>query len=419
MLKHISKIDAFSKNIFLVFAGTSIANLLNLLYQLLIAHRLSPEDFAGFNSLLALYTIIATPLGTFQAAVAKYSAEFNARNQGEKTRFLLSCLLKKCIVFSLYTFILGCLLSFFVVEKLRIPSHAAGYLWASILAMTWIIPVIAGGIQGLELFWWMALAAIITGIFKLLLAFLFLKLGLNISGALAALLLSAVIGLVIGIYALRGRLSLKVTASEIDWKAFTRFLFPVAISLFCFSALVSVDMVMVKYFFSDQESGVYSLSQMLGKIFLFLPGAISLVLFPRASGLNAANLDTRATIKQSLAYAAFLCIVVTLVYNLFPVPVLTILTGKALPQAVLLGRLFSISMFFFTLSYVLLTYFLSINDLRFMKFMIASVVLQSLAILFFHQTLIQVQGVLCINSLLFFLVNLQFIFGARTKTVSI
>mgnify|MGYP006992595430 CR=1 FL=1 len=163
-------------------------------------------------------------------------------------------------------------------------------------------------------------------------------------------------------------------------------------------SLVNMDLVLVKVFFSPAESGVYSLAQMIGKAFLYLPVAISIVILPRASSLNAQNLDTRPILKKSLLIALLLCALAILIYNLFPYAVLRILTGKTLPQSVFIGRLFSLSMTFYTLLYILITYFLSIKDLRFIKILGTLTVFQLLGLVFFHQTLIQVQGVLCVSS---------------------
>jgi O-antigen/teichoic acid export membrane protein len=170
--------------------------------------------------------------------------------------------------------------------------------------------------------------------------------------------------------------------------------------------LVSLDMVLVKYFFSSNESGFYSLAQMVGKIFLFLPGAISIVMFPKIAGLNAKNMDTATTLKRSLLYAGILCIIASLVYNLFPSFILKILTGKVFSTPIILGRLFSISMSFFTLLYILIAYFLSKRDLHFLKYLISFTALQLLAIILWHKSLIQVQSILCINAILLFFVHL-------------
>ncbi len=410
MFKHIKNIDAFGKNIILVFLGTSLVNIFNLLYQLLIAHRMSGVDFAGFNSLLAIFMLISSPLTTLQTAVAKYTAEFNAQNQIKKIRALLSELIRKTLLLAIITFIGFCLLSFYIMDKLKISSVCAGYILAVLLALSWITPIFSGALQGLELFKWLMSLCVIGTALKLVFAFIFINLGFNITGALSAFLLAGLIGIIISFLPLKNLLSFKKIEDGINFKEFFSYLVPVAASFFCFTALVNLDMVLVKYLFSPIEAGFYSLSQMLGKIFLFLPGAISIVMFPKAAGLKAKNMNTDSTLKRSLLYACSLCIIANLVYNLFPNFVLKILTGKAFAESVVLGRLFGISMSFFTLLLILLTYFLSIKDMRFMKYLILSALLQPLAIILFHKTLIHVQLILCINSILIFFINLALVY---------
>jgi len=425
MIKYIKNIDAFSKNIIFVFFGTSIVNLLNLLYQILIAHRLSPQDFAAFNSLLSIFMLISVPSGTLQVAIVKYSAEFNAQNQIVKLRILLSNLLRKTVTLAIITFFIFYLSSFYILDKLKITSISSGFILAILLALSWISPVFLGGIQGLELFKWLMSVSVITGVLKLFLAFIFILLGFNIAGALGAFLVSGIIGLVIYYFPLKDLLYFKNVhdginplrntafssiedkiSNGVNFKEFFLYLFPVVISSFCFISLVSLDMVLVKYFFSSNESGFYSLAQMVGKIFLFLPGAISIVMFPKIAGLNAKNMDTATTLKRSLLYAGILCIIASLVYNLFPSFILKILTGKVFSTPIILGRLFSISMSFFTLLYILIAYFLSKRDLHFLKYLISFTALQLLAIILWHKSLIQVQSILCINAILLFFVHL-------------
>ncbi len=100
-----NKIDSFTKNIIILFLASSLSNLFNLICQLLIAHNLNPVDFAAFNSLLALYMIISSPIGTIYPVVTKYIAELDAHNQAGKIRFLLSRLLKRTSVIALLTLV--------------------------------------------------------------------------------------------------------------------------------------------------------------------------------------------------------------------------------------------------------------------------------------------------------------------------
>lgn len=406
MAKYLMNIDAFSRNIILVFFGSAAVNFFNLFYQLLIAHRLSPADFAGFNSLIFLLTLVSAPLATFQTVVAKYTAEFKSRGEKQKINFLLSSLLKKNFLFAAITFLIFYTTSFYIIDKLKIPSISSGYILAALLALSWIIPVCVGILQGLELFKWFNFVSVSAAGLKLIFALIFIWLGFGISGALGALLLANIIGLGVGGFILKGLIFSKTGPESINFKEFYYYAFPVALSTFCYMLLVGYDLYQVRISFSPEHSGIYSLAQMVGKILLFLPSAISVVMLPRASGLNAQNQDTRGTLKRGLLYAAALSIAAILTYNIFPEFILKVLTGKTFHDSVLLGRYFSVSMTFFALLLILITYFISIKDLRFIKYLVLFTLLQVSTIVLFHNTLIQVQLVMCVNAVILFLILL-------------
>jgi len=327
----------------------------------------------------------------------------------------LSDLSRKTAFLSVATLFIFWLVSVYLIRVLKIDSLASGYFLALLLASTWLIPVFAGGVQGLELFGWLTASVLISGILKLLMAFVFLILGYKIAGALGALLLSNIAAIAIYYYPLRSRISLAAVKERIGYKEAFSFLIPVAIAQFCFYFLVGIDLILVKYYFSPEDSGIYSLAQMVGKIFLFLPLAIGIVMFPKTSGLNSQNKETLHILNRSLLYAGGLCILAALVYNLFPAFFLNILTGKANPESILLGRMFSVSMSFFTLLYILYTYLLSIKDFRFLKYLFIFTLFQYLCIAIFHYNLFQVQLILCLNGLVLFLVHLGLVLTLRKK----
>jgi O-antigen/teichoic acid export membrane protein len=180
------KIDNFTKNLIIVFIGTSFANIFNLLYQLLIAHKLSPDDFAAFNSLLSIFMLLSIPTGTISLAITRYTARFRAQEQRGKIKVFLSKVLKKNLVCSLFTFFIFYFFSFHITYALKIYSIWPGYILTVMMSLAWIIPVFSGGLQGMELFGWMASVSITTGIVKLILAFIFIILGFNIGGVLSA-----------------------------------------------------------------------------------------------------------------------------------------------------------------------------------------------------------------------------------------
>lgn len=408
--KNFLKPGKFTKNIIYVFFGTSLANFLNLLYQLFLAHALIPADFAAFNSLLAIVMVFATVFTTLQTAVAKYTAQFNAQNQIVKVKSLLSGLLKRVLFPAVLTCFIFLFFSPGLLEKLKIPSFYPAYILTALLAVSWLPPVFMGGLQGLELFGYFNVVLVISGILKLLLSGIFIWAGFGIAGALGAFLAAVLLGLGICAYAIRSFISLKPEDAGVNFREIFFYLFPTAAALFCFINLVSVDMILVRYYFSPQESGVYSLAQMVGKIFLFLPSAISIVMLPAMSGLNAKRADTISGLKSSFAYAFLLCAAAAVAYNALPHFCLRVLTGKAPEESVALGRLFSFSMSAFSFLYILITYFLSIKDTRFIKYLVLFTVLQVLALAIFHSTLMQVQLVLCVNAVILILIHLYLVF---------
>jgi O-antigen/teichoic acid export membrane protein len=410
MFAKLKKIDAFTRNIIVVFASASLLNFLNLLFQLLIAHKLTSIEFAGFNSLLSVFMLFSVPLGTLQLALAKYISAFNARGEEAKISYLFLSFFKAAFICAVVTLAIFCLGSAYLMSLLKIESAALGYIFAALIASAWLSPVFLGALQGLELFWWLSAATVISGALKLGLAFVFIILSYNISGAMAALLISALAAIAFACAPLKRYFVRKSDRQEINFKEIFTYLFPVAIAYFCFTAITTFDMVLVRYYFSQQDSGAYALAQMIGKIFLFLPGAISVVMFPRTSGLHAKNQDTRSTLKKSLFYVFILAIIATIFYNVFPGFVLTVLTGKAYPESIILGRLFSVSMTFYTLLFILVTYFLSVRDLRFIKFLAPVSLAQVVGIMLFHPSLLVVQAIMCFSSILLFFVHLRLIY---------
>ncbi|MBM3245196.1 MAG: hypothetical protein FJZ15_05320 [Candidatus Omnitrophica bacterium] len=409
MLKHLKKIDIFSKNIIVVFLATTLVNVFNLLYQLLIAHKLSPEDFASFNALISIFMLVSAPLANLQTVVAKYISEFRARQEKRKLKVLMTQILKRTLFFSVVSFFIIYLLSPVLMRSLKIPSNLSGPILAVTIALSWITPVLLGSLQGFELFSWLSSVSVIGGFLKLLFAAIFLYLGFSIAGAVGALMFSGLIITFILVIPLKDVLNFKTRGDGINFREIFMYLIPVGVTSFCYMGLVNSDMIMVKYYFPSFDSGVYSLAQMVGKIFLFLPAAISVVMFPKTSGLNAKSMDTTQTLKKSLIYGGILCLAAAFAYNLFPEFILKILTGKYSPEAISLGRFFSISMSFFTLLYILEIYFLSISDLRFLKYLIAGLFCQLIAIAVFHVNLGQVAVVLLINSILLFLFHLKLV----------
>jgi O-antigen/teichoic acid export membrane protein len=236
--------------------------------------------------------------------------------------------------------------------------------------------------------------------------------GFVVLGALGGYLVSSIAGTMFLFPGLKRYMKEKPSPG-VDYRSMLWYMFPVALCSFCFVQLSSFDIVLVKYFFDQEQAGIYSLAQMVGKIFLFLPMAISMVMFSRTSRQSALNQDSTGTFWRSFSYVAGLCTIAAFVYNVFPEVVLKVLTGKVYPEAVHLGRFFSLSMSLFALINLFTAYFLSVRDFRFLWSLVAAMLLQIAAIYLYHPGIQAVQVILCVSSAALLLIQVLLFLTAK------
>jgi len=154
--------------------------------------------------------------------------------------------------------------------------------------------------------------------------------------------------------------------------------------------LTNMDLILVKHFFTDQDAGYYSIAQMVGKIILFLPHPVVMVMFPKVTIMDAQKKETFPVLIRSLIMAGSLCVIGVILCHLFPALIIQILTGAAYPECIPLVKLFSLNMSFLSLTFVLLYYHLAKQKSGFLYSLVFLTLIQIGFIGLLHQTLPQV-----------------------------
>lgn len=399
--------DKFFKNNVLMFLGACIGNLANLLCQIIIVKKLSVLSYGAFNSLLSVFMIISLPIGSISTMIVKFTSVYNNTGERKRADFFLSVLLRHMFFISL-SFLMGYLIFGFNIKiYLQLDSILPVYFTGGMLFLSVISTLTQGGLQGLEKFVPLSLVGIFGGLLKLALISLFVSFGWDLLGALGGYLVQQIIVLLVSFLLLKEIFFERKQAVELDLKEKYKFIMPSLITLSCIAVLTNIDVIFVKHFFEPIKAGYYSIAQLIGKIVLFIPGAIYIVMFPATAGLHAQRKDSRDLLIRSLKYTTILCLLAVVIYNLFPNFILEVLTGKVKTEIIFLGRLFTIAMTFFSLLAVLLLYQLSISRFKFLKSLVLFSLLQILAILIFHTSLVQILLVLVLNSIILFIVNLR------------
>jgi len=179
----------------------------------------------------------------------------------------------------------------------------------------------------------------------------------------------------------------------------TRYTGVTLIGLLSFAALVNMDALAVKHFFSPIEAGYYSMAVTLGKIVIFLPSAFAVVLFPKSAERHVQRRDSSRLLRLSLVATLFLCAGLTVVYFAVPDFILKAVFGAENPFAGPVLGLIALAMTGYALVNVWLNYFLSVEQSGFVYTMPFAVAVQFALLALFHATLSQVVTVVVLTSI--------------------
>ncbi|HPQ67174.1 MAG TPA: hypothetical protein PLI51_10645, partial [bacterium] len=173
-----------------------------------------------------------------------------------------------------------------------------------------------------------------------------------------------------------------------------RYYLPTGLVLVSFTVLTNMDVTLVKRFFSPLEAGYYSVAQMIGKIILFLPWAVSMVVFPKATTAAVEARSSFPYLLKGLGLTALFCGAGVGVCLVSPSLVLFLLTGKTAPEAVALVVPFATAMSLYALLWLTVYYNLSIHNTRFIAPLVAGAAVQTAIIYFRHPTLLSILHVM-------------------------
>jgi O-antigen/teichoic acid export membrane protein len=150
------------------------------------------------------------------------------------------------------------------------------------------------------------------------------------------------------------------------------------------TSLTTTDVIVAKAVFSDHDAGLYGSASLIGRVILYLPAAIVLVLLPKVAARQAAGRESRDVLTKSLLVTGGFCAVATLVYTLAPKLLVFVAFGSSFEDAAGLLWMFAVAMSGFALLNVLLAYHLGRGESRLSLLLFAGAVAQILLFVAFH-----------------------------------
>ncbi|MHC1686998.1 MAG: oligosaccharide flippase family protein [Methanothrix sp.] len=394
--------DEFVKQSLVMFLASLAGCLCSYLYQVYVGRALGPEGYGVFGSLFAIFYLISIFSSTVQAGAARFISRFNAGDDLDSISAFFCCLMKKSALLGAAGFVIFCLASPIIADFLNIDSKVELVLLGTVILFAFVTPASAGVLQGLQMFYWLALASFLGLAGKLFFGIALVSLGYGVAGAIGALALCALITFLISIYPVSSHLTRR-DGDICSLNDLYSYSLPTILIMICLAAPSNLDVILVKHFFPSYEAGLYTAASVMGKIIMFLPGAIATVMFPKAAEMNCLGKSTFNLLNRCLIYTGLLSGSAAAAFALYPQLIVTIF-GYSYSDASSITVIYVALMFLFSLIIVIAQYCLATNDLIYTYLLVLFTLLELGLITIIHDSVLQVvEGLLVINLILLIL----------------
>ena len=362
LIKNYKKSKLVRDNVIFFIANLSMG-LLVFLFHFFTGRILGPAGYGVIGVILSIAYIFNIPLTTIQTGIANFTSTFKAKNKTRELNYLFKSSLRRLFIFGIICMILFVILSPLIASYLKIKVSYLIILSVFIL-LVFLLPVIRGVLQGLQKFKLLGLNLFSEGLSKFIIGVILVLLGFGIYGATIGIVTSFVIAFFVGYYPLRKFIGDNV--KKFDTKKIYKYSIPVLLMLTGLTAFYTIDVLIVKHFFTDVTAGHYVAISTLAKILFFGSYSITQVMFPKVSELYASNKPHKHLLYKSLLMMLIFLLPITIIYSLFSSFIINLIYGKEYLEVASLLGLFAIVMSLFSLIYTIAFYNLSIKRTKFL-----------------------------------------------------
>ena len=360
------KLQEFEKNSMILFVLLMGANVCNYLFQIIIGNLMSVTDYGVVNTMLGVVGVLSIPTTIITMICARYIALYNTNKDMDGIMSTLKFLLKFVILVSFLLFFAG-------MASIKKISYILGldtnvYIFGSlcIAVVNLFFSVTSGSLQGLKLFLPYGIQTIMVAAGKLLLSIGLIVIGWRVYGVLFAIFSGTVLSILYGVNCVKkyiGDVAYDKN-QQIDIREFLKYAVAAIVAQGCVIAITNGDVLLVKIYFSDVETGIYSSASVIGKIAMYVSTAVVAALFPLVVEKNQKGEDTFPLFKKALFYGGGISVVSGIGMSLLGKYVISILFGERYQDAV--RYLPYVCMFVVPLTFVtiLMNYVLAMNKIK-------------------------------------------------------
>lgn len=383
----------------LVVGGVA-GGILGYLFQIIMGRMLSVSEYGIFSALMAMIVVIGAPMTTLSMIISRRVSTYRSEQDNGKLGYLFYWINRKLLLIAvvlivLVVFNIKPLQNFLLIEK---SAHL--YLLLIILLIAFPQAVNNAYLQGLQYFKWLSVSGVLATLLKIIITVILIYFGLGVAGALGGVIFSTFIILILTYVVLRPSLSKNNASISNTTHLLFKSAMPVLLANVAFAVMTQIDMVLVKYYFSEQEVGIYAAASILGKAVMYLPGGIAMALFPMVAENHASGKSSAHLMFQAVGVTALLSLTGALFYYFFADSIIVLLYGNDYKEAANVLKYFGFAILPMALIMVAEHFLIAMGRVLFTYLFMVVAPLQLIAIYYYHDTLLDIVAVLSISGII-------------------
>ena len=328
--------DRLFRHSSLLFLASIVTAVGNVGFQMIVGRALPAQEYALLATFLALFAMLARPLGTLSTGINHYASLLIQ----EGRRAVVGRLLTKWLLLAGGVSGLLSLLCIFFARPISAFFHldrvAPVMVSAVALPAIFMAPVLGGTLQGLQKFMWTAVAGILNAFGRVLFGGLFVVLlfpacGWALAGHVGGMYLAVLVSFLALLPVLRLRTPDGGTIPSVRLYQMQCCFIQASVAV-----LMTGDVVMVKHFLPGNTDFAYAAT--LGRMVAFIAAAVAMAMFPKVSSAGGAlTCEHRKIYLRSQLYTTGLVVASLVVCLLFPSLLLRFLFKIVQPDAEIIG----------------------------------------------------------------------------------
>lgn len=305
-----------------------VANLLtaflNYLYHFIAGRFLAPAEYGRLESIITLNYFMSVFTGAFLFSAINFLGNVKKKKINSAVHALKKLALKITLILEI-VFLISIP---FLKRFLRLDNYNLLLIYALWLSFSLLPLVFSAALQSRLKFFYAASANVLATFFKLLTTLLFLLWEGKETTALSGWIIFSIVLLIIN-YIFVNKIWGKQPIEEIQiTNKFWHFSSLALIVNLSLTSLYSSDILLVRFFFTETQSGIYSALSVLGKIIFFGATAILMVSYPLFIKYQRNIKRLKQTFLFSFVFVFSIAALGILAYLLFPHLFIKILYGN-------------------------------------------------------------------------------------------